>query len=66
MRFVVDRFEGDLAGLVLAEIEVDDLSVPLALPSWLGEEVSHDDRYSGGRLARANAAEVAALLGGNG
>lgn len=61
-RFVVDVFRGELAGLRLTEVEVADLTAPLALPDWMGEEVTHDDRYSGGQLARMSAAEVEALL----
>ncbi|MFL6173567.1 MAG: hypothetical protein ACJ716_11820 [Marmoricola sp.] len=49
--FAVDVFYGPLEGLVLAEVEVDDLRADLALPTWLGSEVTHDDRYSGGELA---------------
>ena len=40
-----------LDGLRLAEVEVDDLGAERPLPSWLGPEVTHDDRFSGGRLA---------------
>lgn len=50
--FVVDEFHGHLTGLWLAEIEVPDVHAPLALPAWLGREVTHDDRFSGGSLAR--------------
>lgn len=49
--FAVDVFHGPLEGLVLAEVEVDDLRADLVLPKWLGSEVTHDDRYSGGELA---------------
>lgn len=52
VRFAVDVFGGGNAGLVLAEVEVDDLSAPLPRPAWLGDEVTHDDKYSGGYLAR--------------
>jgi CYTH domain-containing protein len=62
IRFAVDTFGDELAGLRLAEVEVDDLSSALPKPAWLGREVSHDDRYSGGRLARTSAVEVAALV----
>jgi adenylate cyclase len=61
-RFVVDVFSGELTGLQLAEVEVADLTSPLALPDWVGEEVTYDDRYSGGRLARMSGAEAEALL----
>ena len=59
---VVDVFRGHLEGLVLAEVEVADLTAPLALPDWVGAEVTHDDRYSGGRLAAAREREIAELL----
>lgn len=41
----IDVFEGDNAGLVVAEVELEDEHAPLALPPWAGEEVSHDPRY---------------------
>lgn len=62
--FVLDELHGHLDGLLLAEVEVDDLQAPLDLPAWVGDEVTSDDRWSGGRLARATPDEVRALLGG--
>ena len=47
----VDEFLGDNAGLVVAEIELDDESEPFAHPSWLGAEVTHDVRYFNSQLA---------------
>lgn len=41
----VDVFEGDNAGLVVAELELDSEDAVLNLPDWVGEEVSHDTRY---------------------
>ena len=41
----VDVFEGDNAGLVVAEIELDSEDQPFEKPPWAGEEVSHDPRY---------------------
>lgn len=41
----IDRFEGDNAGLVVAEIELADENEPFERPEWLGEEVSADPRY---------------------
>jgi CYTH domain-containing protein len=52
--FSLDRFEGALAGLVLAEVETDreaDLRA-LAQPAWAVREVSFDPRYQGATLAR--------------
>jgi adenylate cyclase len=41
----VDVFEGDNAGLVVAEIELEDEARALTLPDWVGEEVTDDVRY---------------------
>jgi adenylate cyclase len=41
----VDVFEGDNAGLVVAEIELQDEAERFPLPSWVGAEVSDDPRY---------------------
>lgn len=41
----IDLFEGDNAGLVVAEIELADEHEPFERPTWLGEEVSADPRY---------------------
>ena len=60
--YVVDVFHGRLRGLRLAEVEVDDLCDGLAVPAWIGEEVTQDDRYSGGRLAHADHDEISRLL----
>jgi adenylate cyclase len=47
----VDVFEGDNAGLVVAEIELEDEAQAVALPPWAGEEVTHDARYYNSSLA---------------
>lgn len=41
----VDVFEGDNAGLVVAEVELEHVDQPFARPAWVGEEVSDDPRY---------------------
>ncbi len=41
----VDVFEGDNAGLIVAEIELEAEDETFATPAWAGEEVSHDPRY---------------------
>ncbi len=41
----IDVFEGDNAGLVVAEIELAREDEAFARPAWLGQEVSHDARY---------------------
>ena len=41
----IDVFEGDNAGLIVAEIELDDPDECFDKPEWLGEEVTDDARY---------------------
>ena len=53
--FSIDRFHGALEGLMLAEIEMDDLAALRALPDppWAVRDVTHDLPYQGATLARA-------------
>lgn len=60
--FAVDKFHGDLAGLLLAEIELTEPVTTLALPATLTREVTSDERFSGGYLANATAEQIAAVL----
>jgi len=46
----IDEFHGDNAGLIVAEIELDDPDEPFERPEWLGEEVSQDRRYFNSNL----------------
>ena len=48
----IDVFEGDNAGLVLAEIELRAEDDIFERPDWLGQEVSGDARYFNSALAR--------------
>ena len=45
LSFEVDVFEGDHQGLILAEIELASESTSIVLPSWIGKEVTGDQRY---------------------
>ena len=47
----VDVFDGDNEGLMVAEIELNSEDEPFVKPSWVGEEVSHDPRYSNSNLS---------------
>jgi adenylate cyclase len=47
----VDEFAGDNAGLVLAEIELDDAAEAVDLPDWVGREVTNSGRYTNARLS---------------
>ncbi|HLZ65337.1 MAG TPA: CYTH domain-containing protein [Aliidongia sp.] len=53
--WTVDEFEGALAGLLLAEVELDHVGQEVALPPWLGREVTDDPRYLNNALALATA-----------
>ena len=47
----IDEFEGDNAGLVVAEIELASEDAAFERPPWLGAEVTHDPRYFNSSLA---------------
>ena len=48
----IDEFHGVNEGLCIAEIELDDINQTLPeLPGFIGQEVSHDSRYSNSYLA---------------
>ena len=49
--FEVDEFAGDNAGLVVAEVELDDANEQFPRPAWLGREVSDLARYYNLNLA---------------
>lgn len=46
----VDSFLDGLSGLCLAEVEIPSVSTVVDIPSWVGPEVTYDDRYSNIRL----------------
>ena len=50
-RWEIDEFLGANAGLVIAELELEAEDAVFARPSWLGLEVTHDERYYNFRLA---------------
>jgi adenylate cyclase len=41
----VDEFLGDNLGLLVAEIELQSVDEPFALPAWAGKEVTEQSRY---------------------
>ncbi|SMC75024.1 CYTH domain-containing protein [Fulvimarina manganoxydans] len=47
----LDVFEGELAGLVLGEIELSSADTQMALPDYFGEEVTDNPAYTNARLA---------------
>ena len=46
----VDEFFGDNAGLIVAEVELEDADQAFGKPAWVGEEVSGDPRYFNSNL----------------
>ena len=48
----VDVFEGENAGLIVAEIELNAVDEVFQKPDWVGEEVTEDPRYYNTRLSR--------------
>jgi adenylate cyclase len=50
--WAVDVFEGANSGLTLAEAELKTADQKLALPPWVGDEVTTDRRYGNSNLAR--------------
>jgi adenylate cyclase len=48
----IDVFEGDNAGLIVAEVELAASSDVLELPPWAGKEVSDDPRYFNSNLTQ--------------
>jgi adenylate cyclase len=46
----VDEFFGDNAGLLMAEVELQDEGEALEKPPWIGREVSDDPRYFNANL----------------
>lgn len=51
-RWEVDEFLKENQGLIVAEIELEDEEEVFDRPAWVGEEVTHDPRYSNASLSR--------------
>lgn len=48
----IDEFEGDNAGLIVAEVELESEHQTFRLPPWIKEEVSTDKRYYNANLVQ--------------
>lgn len=53
-KWEVDVYFGGNAGLVIAEIELDQEKEEITLPHWLGKEITGDSRLSNSSLSRLN------------
>lgn len=51
---LIDEFQGELEGLVLAEaeFETNDIMLGFQSPKFTGQEVTRDIRFTGGYLIR--------------
>ena len=65
IEYSFDVFEGELAGLIICEIEADSESSlnQFKGPSIAIKEVTGDSVYTGGNLCRLNRSEVHSLIG---
>lgn len=45
MTWEIDEFKGENEGLVIAEVELEQEDQAIALPKWVGREVSFDPKY---------------------
>ncbi|MBT5926910.1 MAG: CYTH domain-containing protein [Verrucomicrobia bacterium] len=52
MLWEIDVFEGNNAGLILAEVELESVDQEISLPDWVTKEVSGDHRYFNAMLAK--------------
>ena len=48
----VDEFIGENSGLILAEVELQDVYQEVAFPDWVGKEVTEDPKYYNSNLVK--------------
>lgn len=48
----IDEFQGENAGLVIAEVELSHENQSIEHPDWLGQDVSGDMRYQNSNLVK--------------
>ena len=54
----VDEFHGQLDGLIIAEIELENEQQPFSQPDWVTMEVTNDARYYNANLVRLHASPI--------
>jgi len=52
MLWEIDEFEGNLAGLIIAEVELETEVSEVLLPEWVGMELTHLEGWSNASLVR--------------
>ena len=48
--FEIDEFIGENQGLVVAEVEIENVDETISLPDWIGEDVSEQPKYYNNNL----------------
>ena len=48
----IDEFDGENAGLIVAEIELEEANETFTKPNWIGADVTQDMRYYNNNLAK--------------
>nr|WP_246526694.1 CYTH domain-containing protein [Plastoroseomonas hellenica] len=66
LRWSIDIHQGPLAGIEFAEVELSDAEQQIALPPWVGAEVTDDPRYRKATLLKHHADLVGRAAGGAG
>ena len=52
MKWEIDEFHQDNAGLILAEVELSSIDQEIVLPEWIDVEVTNDPRYYNSNLVK--------------
>jgi adenylate cyclase len=52
MKWEIDEFLGDNAGLIIAEVELQSEDQSIEIPDWIGKEVTDDPRYFNSNLSK--------------
>ncbi len=52
LKWELDIFEGDNAGLIVVELEIPDENFEFPRPEWVGQEVTEDTAYKNASLAK--------------
>jgi adenylate cyclase len=48
----IDRFYGDNEGLFIAEIELENITDDIVIPTWIGREITNNMQYANSNLSK--------------
>ncbi len=51
--WIIDQFSGENSGLIVAEIELNNINQHFEKPDWIGQEITLDPRYYNSNLIKA-------------